>query len=60
MMFNKNPTIKISPEQDDCVIGWKSINDQLAAAVNNLKKTKTLVLWLSAIRGVIWRRLNMN
>jgi hypothetical protein len=36
MMFNKNPTIKTSPEQDDCVIGWKSINDQLAATVNNI------------------------
>ena len=36
-MFNKTPTIQISPEQDNCIIGWKAINDQLAAAINNLE-----------------------
>jgi len=43
-MFNKNPTIKTSPEQDDCVIGWKSINDQLAATVNNIENENPRVV----------------
>lgn len=40
-MYNKNPTIKISSGHDKCILGWKAINDQIAATVNNLKNKKS-------------------
>ena len=43
-MYNKNPTIKISSEHDKCILGWKAINDQIAAAVNNLKNKNSHIV----------------
>ena len=36
MSFNKYPTIKISPEQDNCVLGWKEINNQISTSINDI------------------------
>lgn len=36
MSFNKYPTIKISPEQDHCVLGWKEINNQISTSINDI------------------------
>ena len=43
-MYNKNPTIKISSEHNKCILGWKAINDQIAAAVNNLKNKNSHIV----------------
>lgn len=43
-MYNKYPTIKISSEHDKCILGWKAINDQIAAAVNNLKNKNSHIV----------------
>ena len=43
-MYNKNPTIKISSEHDKCILGWKAINDHIAAAVNNLKNKNSHIV----------------
>lgn len=41
MSFNKYPTIKISPEQDNCILGWEQICTSLEksiAAIDNQSK----------------------
>ena len=43
-MYNKNPTIKISSEHDKCILGWKAINDQIAATVKNLKNKNSHIV----------------
>jgi len=43
-MYNKKPTIKISSEHNKCILGWKAINDQIAAAVNNLKNKNSHIV----------------
>lgn len=36
MNFNKYPTIKISPDQDRCVLGWKHICQEIEDAISKI------------------------
>lgn len=38
MSFNKYPTVKISPEQDNCLLGWESICNQIEIAISKIKQ----------------------
>ena len=33
MTFNKFPTVKISPEQDNCILGWDNICNELKTQI---------------------------
>ncbi len=38
MSFNKNPTIKVSPEQDWCILGWEHICNKIEIAIAQINK----------------------
>ncbi len=60
MSFNKYPTIKISPEQDNCVLGWEQICNRIKksiAATDNQNKKVVIECYqgcnLEEIKSVI-------
>ena len=51
MSFNKYPTIKISPEQDWCVLGWQQIGKAIEDALMQINAQKKIVL-IECYQGV--------
>ena len=44
MTFNKFPTVKISPEQDNCILGWDNICKELETQIKNINSSKKVIL----------------
>jgi mannose-6-phosphate isomerase class I len=51
MKFNKYPTVKISQEQDWCVLGWDKVCSEIEQAIKKIK-TPNKVILLECYQGV--------